>query len=67
MTPCSLCPHPATEPFSLGGISGHLCASHAESLSKALTRFVRGEMAAQRRASRELEAELVPRGLRRAG
>jgi hypothetical protein len=62
---CSLCPHPASEPFALCGISGHLCQTHAEALASTITRFVRDELRTQRRKSRELEAELVPRGLRK--
>jgi hypothetical protein len=63
---CSLCGAPATEPFAVGGIAGHLCAKHSEAFGRVVTKFVRGEMLAQRRESRELEAELVPRAFRRS-
>jgi hypothetical protein len=63
---CSLCNLPATEPFALCGISGHLCQAHAEALASTITRFVRDELRTQRRKSRELEAELVPRSFRRS-
>jgi protein-arginine kinase len=63
---CSLCGVPALHPFTIGLVRGHLCARHAESLESVITKFIRSEMQAQRRASRELEAELLPRVRRSA-
>lgn len=66
MTTCSLCGVPAIHPFTIGLVRGHLCARHAEALESVVTKFVRSELQAQRRALRELEAELAPRKLRRS-
>lgn len=64
--PCSLCSSHATQPFAISGINGSVCDKHAEALAETVTRFVRIEMQSQRRASRALEAELVPKTFRRS-
>ena len=66
MTQCSLCPHPAVAPFSIGGIQGALCQSHSAQWHELAKKFVTSALRAERRRIRELESELVPRSFKRS-